>query len=155
VNFFVTKDFTNGKLAGCVAALPSTELNGDEYLELVHMSIGRAYRSTSIGPLLVKAVEDWARSLGYKKVTLTTWNVNIPACRCYAKLGYRVLEGQQPKGYRLEKKGGGTGLLCERLEMRNSVLDTIAKIISPLVHYIYFVVAAWSFVPFFLSLCLL
>jgi GNAT superfamily N-acetyltransferase len=96
-NFFVAEDITNGKLAGCVAALPSTELNGDEYLELVRMSVGSDYRGTSVGPLLVKAFEDWAGSLGYRKVTLTAWNVNIPACRFYAKLGYRVLEGQQPK----------------------------------------------------------
>jgi GNAT superfamily N-acetyltransferase len=96
-NFFVAEDMMSGKLAGCVAAIPSTELNGDEYLELVRMSVDGAYRGSPVGPLLVKSFEDWAGSVGYKKVTLTAYNVNIPACKFYTKQGYRVLEDQQPK----------------------------------------------------------
>ena len=90
--FIVAEETSTGKIAGCVAAIPSTELNGEEYLELVRMSVDSSFRGTGVGPLLVKAFEDWAICVGYRKVTLTAWDCNIPAVKFYKKFGYKEIE---------------------------------------------------------------
>jgi ribosomal protein S18 acetylase RimI-like enzyme len=44
-------------------------------------------RSAGIGTDLYRAVEDWARNRGCRTLKVETQNINVPACRFYARMG--------------------------------------------------------------------
>lgn len=44
-------------------------------------------RTGGIGSLLFRAVEDWARERRCRQVKVETQNINVPACRFYARMG--------------------------------------------------------------------
>ena len=45
------------------------------------------YRRQGIGQALFRAAETWARSRGCRQLKVESQNVNLPACRFYAKQG--------------------------------------------------------------------
>lgn len=44
-------------------------------------------RRGGIGGLLFRAVEEWARCRGCRRLDVETQNINVPACRLYARMG--------------------------------------------------------------------
>lgn len=44
-------------------------------------------RASGVGTLLFRAVEDWARDRGCRTLKVETQNINVPACRFYARMG--------------------------------------------------------------------
>lgn len=50
------------------------------------------YRKLGIGTALFKHAEDWSRSKGCKWMKVETQNINVPACRFYAKMGCELGE---------------------------------------------------------------
>ena len=105
--FLVAED-ESGKVVGCVGAIPSTEFNPDEYLELVRMSVDHSCRGSGVGVKLVEAFEDWARSQGYKHLNLTTLDGMKSAFRFYSKNGYQLIKDKQMR-LDLTKYGIPTG----------------------------------------------
>lgn len=44
-------------------------------------------RGTGIGGMLFRAVEGWARARACRQLDVETQNINVPACRFYARMG--------------------------------------------------------------------
>jgi GNAT superfamily N-acetyltransferase len=51
-----------------------------------------SHRRRGAGALLFHAAEDWARSRGCVRLDVETQNVNVPACRFYARMGCELRE---------------------------------------------------------------
>jgi GNAT superfamily N-acetyltransferase len=47
-------------------------------------------RGSGVGSHLVAAAENWARSKGCSQLKVETQNINVPACRFYARNGFRI-----------------------------------------------------------------
>ncbi len=87
-NFFVCHDESTNTVIGFVGAIPSSEFDPNEYMELVRMAVDSNYRGSGVGKLLIDAFEGWATDNGYSKVNLTTLDGMRPAMRFYPKHGY-------------------------------------------------------------------
>lgn len=79
-----------GTVAGCIIA---QVLDGDAHIEQV--SVARAHAGRGVGRRLVAHAEDWARTAGHSRVTLTTftdvpWNAPY-----YLRLGYRTIPADE------------------------------------------------------------
>ncbi len=57
------------------------------------------FRKQGIGSKLFRKAVDWSRSRGCSKMKIETQNINVPACRFYAKHGCRLGE-INPHAYR-------------------------------------------------------
>ncbi len=55
-------------------------------------------RRRGVGTALFAAAEGWARDRGYVQLKVETQNINVPACRFYARQGC-VLRGVRPGAY--------------------------------------------------------
>ncbi|HEX8320769.1 GNAT family N-acetyltransferase [Longimicrobium sp.] len=55
-------------------------------------------RSNGVGAALFRAAEAWARARGCRQIKVETQNVNVPACRFYARQGC-VLTTVDPSAY--------------------------------------------------------
>jgi GNAT superfamily N-acetyltransferase len=55
-------------------------------------------RGKGVGAALFRAAEGWARARGCRQLKVETQNVNVPACRFYARQGC-VLTGVDPSAY--------------------------------------------------------
>ena len=51
------------------------------------LRVEAASRSTGIGTQLFRAAESWARAHHCRQLKIETQNVNVPACRFYARMG--------------------------------------------------------------------
>ena len=49
--------------------------------------IAPAWRGVGVGRLLFQAVEAWARGRACRRLDVETQNINVPACRFYARMG--------------------------------------------------------------------
>jgi N-acetylglutamate synthase-like GNAT family acetyltransferase len=96
-NFFVAEEEETGKILGCVGAIPSTEFDPNEYMELVRMSVDPTSRGSGVGVKLLETFENWARSQGYKHVNLTTLDGMQAAVRFYSKNGYNMLKDKEQR----------------------------------------------------------
>lgn len=54
--------------------------------------IESSHRRRGTGALLFHAAEEWARSRGCVRLDVETQNVNVPACRFYARMGCELRE---------------------------------------------------------------
>lgn len=88
--FWVAIDETEGRVVGCVGALPSTEFDAREYIELVRMAVHDDYRGRGIAGKLLRALESFGRERGFSKVNLTTLDGMLPAMAFYPKLGFQL-----------------------------------------------------------------
>ncbi|MDA1053271.1 MAG: GNAT family N-acetyltransferase [Planctomycetota bacterium] len=52
--------------------------------------VGSNYRSQGIGSAIFRSVLDWARERNLIAVKIETQNINVPACRFYARQGCRL-----------------------------------------------------------------
>jgi GNAT superfamily N-acetyltransferase len=59
----------------------------DELAVLWDLRIAPQARGRGIGSALFRAVEDWARERGCTELKVETQNINVPACRFYARMG--------------------------------------------------------------------
>lgn len=97
-NFFVAVDTeNNNRVVGCVGAIPSTEFDPNEYMELVRMSVDTTYRGSGVGAVLMQAFESWAREMGYSKLNLTTLDGMKPAVKFYTKNGFEICKDKQQR----------------------------------------------------------
>ena len=88
--FFLAKD---GPLvlggAAVVVDTPTVNMleNRRDLAVLWDIRVYPSRRRSGIGTLLFRYAADWARRRGYKQLKAETQNVNVPACRFYAKQG--------------------------------------------------------------------
>jgi GNAT superfamily N-acetyltransferase len=62
------------------------------------LRVAHGMRRCGIGTALFRATERWARAQGCRELKIETQNVNVPACRFYARQGC-VLSAAQPFAY--------------------------------------------------------
>jgi GNAT superfamily N-acetyltransferase len=76
-------------------------LDGRSDLTLLwDLRVSPAYRGRGIGAALFRGAEAYARERGCRQLKVETQNINVPACRFYARMGCR-LGGLQRFAYRL------------------------------------------------------
>ena len=78
-------------VGGAVVAFNTSGLNmlegrGDLAV-LWDIRVASKARGRGVGSALFRAAEDWARARGCKQLTIETQNINVPACRFYARQG--------------------------------------------------------------------
>jgi N-acetylglutamate synthase-like GNAT family acetyltransferase len=83
----------DGKLVGCVAAMPTTKYSED-HVELLRMCVSGECRGMGVGAKLLHTLETWAKEAGYRKVYLSTLSGFIAANIFYRKHGFHVKETQ-------------------------------------------------------------
>lgn len=88
--FWVAVDSDTNKIVGCVGAIPSTEFEPADYMELVRMGVDPTYRKAKIGSRLLKQVEEWSKEHGCTHVNLSTLDGMLPACGFYKSNGYAI-----------------------------------------------------------------
>jgi GNAT superfamily N-acetyltransferase len=79
--------------AAVIARAPAIEmLEGRDDLALLwDLRVAPAFRGRGVGTRLLGAAEDWARRRGALFLKVETQNVNLPACRLYARHGFRLV----------------------------------------------------------------
>jgi GNAT superfamily N-acetyltransferase len=80
--------FIDGQLAGCVAL----RKNLDKICEMKRLYVRKDFRKHKIGLLLVKAVIEEAKKLGYDKLRLDTLPTMQAAQRIYEEFGFQDIE---------------------------------------------------------------
>jgi GNAT superfamily N-acetyltransferase len=55
------------------------------------LRVSPAHRASGVGSALFGAAEDWCRQRHYRHLMVETQNVNVPACRFYARVGCRLV----------------------------------------------------------------
>jgi GNAT superfamily N-acetyltransferase len=63
--------------------------------------VSPGYRGRRIGKLLFEAAANWARARGCNKLKIETQDINVPACRFYARQGC-ILQQVNPNAYPAE-----------------------------------------------------
>ena len=92
-SFFLAKDGPKVLDGAAVAAgTPAVNMleNRRDLAVLWDIRVHPSRRRNGIGTLLFKYAADWARRRGYKQLKIETQNVNVPACRFYAKQGCKL-----------------------------------------------------------------
>jgi len=62
------------------------------------LRVAPAYRGRNVGRHLFAAVTDWTRDRGCRTLKIETQNINVPACRFYARQGC-LLRSIRPNAY--------------------------------------------------------
>lgn len=79
------------RIGGTVVAFGSPSVNmldGRTDLAAVwDIRIAPPHRGTGVGTALWRAAEDWARDRGCTQIKVETQNINVGACRFYARMG--------------------------------------------------------------------
>ena len=91
--FFLALD--EGKpIGGATVAFDTPEVNMlDDRKDLAVLwdfRIHPNYRHQGVGTNLFKHVVEWSKKRGCKQLKIETQNINVPACRFYAKMGCRL-----------------------------------------------------------------
>jgi len=81
-------------VGGATVAPPSPGMvvadTGNDIAVLWDMRVSPAQRRRGIGAELLHRCADWAKDEGYRVLGIETQNVNVPACRFYAKNGCQL-----------------------------------------------------------------
>lgn len=92
----------NRAVAGAVVAVPTSGLSllesQKDTAALWDIRVHPEERGRGVGSVLLGHVADWCRGKGFRKLKIETQNVNVPACRLYAKHG-AVLAAVDKYGY--------------------------------------------------------
>lgn len=79
------------RVGGAVVALdtPGLTMSGDHASSAVlwDIRVSRQARRQGVGSALFRAAEVWAKTRGCKQIEVETQNINVPACRFYARQG--------------------------------------------------------------------
>lgn len=89
--------FVDGEFAGFVDAKREA-LGKVRHVAGLGIGLNPRFRGMGIGTLLMQEIEEWARSIGVKKLTLGVFATNTVARRLYEKCGYE-LEGIQRRHF--------------------------------------------------------
>ena len=94
-NWGILSAFENGtRLGGCAIAWNTIGvqlLDGRNDLAVLwDIRVLPQCRGNGIGSHLIEAALAWARSHGCHQVKIETQNINVPACRLYAKHGFKL-----------------------------------------------------------------
>lgn len=84
----------NRRVGGCVIAYKTAGVNmlerRDDLAVLWDFRVHPQIRGQGIGGSLFAAAVHWARSKGCRELKVETQNINVPACRFYARQGCRL-----------------------------------------------------------------
>lgn len=70
----------------------------DDLAVLWDIRVAPEARGRGVGSALLHAAEAWARARGCRRMKVETQNINAPACRFYAKHGFRLMSAN-PSAY--------------------------------------------------------
>lgn len=82
--------FSDGKLAGLAGAWIATKIWCGRYLEVDNLVVAEDHRSSGIGSLLMKYLEELAHERGCKVVVLDSYASNTASHRLYYRLGFEI-----------------------------------------------------------------
>ena len=68
----------------------------EKTIELKRMFVRKAKRGQGLSTLLLQALEDWAKELGYHHAILETGRKQLAAMNLYEKFGYEITEKYEP-----------------------------------------------------------
>lgn len=96
-NFWLAIESDTGRLVGCVGCCPhpSDDLTRGRTCELQRMAVSPDARKSGIASKLIAALEEWAKSVGYTSIVLSTLDVMEPAVRLYTKNGYSFVRKEE------------------------------------------------------------
>jgi GNAT superfamily N-acetyltransferase len=94
-NWGILSAFADGRRVGGAAVVwnsPEIEMlaNLPDMACLWDLRICPEYRSKGVGYRLFQSVVDWSKARGCRLLKIETQNVNVPACRFYARQGCRL-----------------------------------------------------------------
>ena len=82
--------FWVAEVDGAVKGMVGIETKGDGTAELRRMSVAKEVRRLGIASKLIEVAEDFCKSLGHKRINLTTVTLLVPAIKLYEKYGYTL-----------------------------------------------------------------
>ena len=77
------------KIACMWVGIAIDQITGDRHPNIFLIYVEPAYRRQGIGSALMRHVEVWARSQGYRQIGLQVFTTDRPAIELYQKLGYQ------------------------------------------------------------------
>ena len=89
-----------------VVGMVGVEKHADAAAELRRMAVGRDLRRQGIGRELLAHAEAFCRDAGYRRVVLSTSELQVAAMRLYESSGYRLLR-EEPAAPASHKAVGG------------------------------------------------
>lgn len=98
--FWVADD---GRLVGMVGV----ERQSEECAELRRMAVEKSHRRKGIGRQLLATAEKFCRDAGYRKMVLSTSELQVAAMRLYESSGYRMVREQTDAGGSHKSAGAG------------------------------------------------
>jgi GNAT superfamily N-acetyltransferase len=92
-----------GRVVGGAAVAPGAEVMPERDVEvgtavLWDLRVAPERRGRGIGSALVRAAERWTSAQGYRVLLVETQDVNVAACRFYARMGFRLVSCDE-QGY--------------------------------------------------------
>jgi GNAT superfamily N-acetyltransferase len=87
----IAEDAGEGDSAGFAFLEPAVDyFSGEPHGHIGMIAVTEAAEGRGAGAALMRAAEDWARAIGYAKLTLNVFDGNTRARRVYERFGYRV-----------------------------------------------------------------
>ena len=99
--FWVVEDA--GEIVGCFGI----ESHGSDDTELRRMYLDKAYRGMGIAQRMIEQAQAEARALGFKKMILSTAEIQKSAVKFYRKNGFRQLRTEVADAMNPKQAGGG------------------------------------------------
>ena len=99
-NFWVADE------GGAVVGMVGIERESDASAELRRMAVDARHRRRGVARALLAHAEDSCRAQGYRKVVLSTSDLQAPARRLYETSGYRYLASATPPDTSHKRVGG-------------------------------------------------
>lgn len=82
--------FTSGRLVGVAGAWIATKIWCGRYLEIDNLVVSTEQRSSGIGSLLIRHLEELAHQRDCKIVIMDSYTNNHPSHRLYHRLGFEI-----------------------------------------------------------------
>jgi ribosomal protein S18 acetylase RimI-like enzyme len=90
-----------------VVGMVGVEPHGKDAAELRRMAVDRQHRRKGIGRKLLAAAEAYCRASGYRKIVLSTSELQVAARRLYEASGYRLVREEVAVGQSHKTVGAG------------------------------------------------
>jgi GNAT superfamily N-acetyltransferase len=81
----------NEQRIGGAVVIPGSSASPDTAI-VWDLRIAPAFRRRDVGRAILAFAESQARSRGHRHIQIETQDINVPACRFYARAGYRLSE---------------------------------------------------------------
>jgi len=92
-----------GEIVGCFGI----ESHGEISTELRRMYLDQEFRRAGIGKRMLECAEDQARSLGFRKMLVSTAEIQRAADRFYRRSGFREVRMEVAQTMSTKQAGGG------------------------------------------------